>query len=201
MIIQLKRGTTAQAAAWVGAEGSLFVDLTAKLVYVHDGVTAGGSLVGGLSTTAVNQLIDDKLATFEVAVADVDGLTEALADTLKTADIGTKVATLTAGKIPVGELPAIPTSGVTGLDTALAAKVDDTEVGVSIATLVGGKVPAGQLPDPVVVPVKATGAELSTGTDDAKFATAAALNALLTEIGFTKDGNGDWKLDAGVVAA
>lgn len=201
MIIQLKRGTTAQAAAWVGAEGSLFVDLTAKLVYLHDGTTAGGSLLGGLSTAAVNQLIDDKLAAFEVAVADVDGLTEALADTLKTADIGTKVAGLTGGKIDVDEIPAIPTSGVTGLDTALAAKVDDTEVGVSIATLVAGKVPTDQLPDPVAVPVKATGAELSAGTDDAKFATALALNALLTEIGFTKDGNGDWKLDAGVVAA
>lgn len=201
MIIQLKRGTTAQAAAWVGAEGSLFIDLTTKLVYVHDGATAGGSLVGGLSTAAVNQLIDDKLAAFEVAVADVDGLAEALADTLKIADIGTKVAGLTAGKIAVDEIPEIPTSGVTGLDTALAAKVDDTEVGSSIATLVAGKVPADQLPDPVAVPVKATGAELSTGTDDAKFATAAALNALLTEIGFTKDGNGDWKLDAGVVAA
>jgi hypothetical protein len=201
MIIQLKRGTTAQAAAWVGAEGSLFVDLTAKLVYVHDGVTAGGSLVGGLSTAAVNQLIDDKLATFEVAVADVTGLTEALADTLKTADIGTKVATLTAGKIPVGEIPAIPTSGVTGLDDALTAKLDADEVGTSVASLVGGKVPAGQLPDPVAVPVKATGAELIAGTDDAKFATAAAMLALLTDIGFTKDGNGDWKLDAGVVAA
>lgn len=199
MIIQLKRGTTAQAAAWVGAEGSLFVDLTTKLVYVHDGATAGGSLVGGLSTTAVNQLIDDKLAAFEVAVADVDGLTEALADTLKTADIGTKVATLTAGKIPVGQIPAIPTSGVTGLDTALGSKVDDSEVGSSIATLVGGKVPTDQLPDPVVVPVKATGVELIAGIDDAKFATAAAMLALLTDIGFTKDGNGDWKLDAGVV--
>lgn len=158
MIIQLKRGTTAQAAAYVGAEGSLFVDLDLKLVYVHDGATAGGALVGGLNTAAVNQLINDKFDT--LAIADVAGLQEALDATVKS-----------------------------------------TDVGVSVASLVGGKVPASQLPDPVEVPVKATGAELIAGTDDAKFATAAALLALLTDIGFTKDGNGDWKLDAGVVAA
>ncbi len=52
------------------------------------------------------------------------------------------------------------------------------------ADLVGGKVPAGQLHDPPTVPVKASGAELRTATDDAKFLTpksvadAAALVAL-----------------------
>ncbi|MNQ76567.1 hypothetical protein D3C85_914100 [compost metagenome] len=46
---------------------------------------------------------------------------------------------------------------------------------------------------------KATGAELIAGADDVKFATAASLLALLNDIGFTKDGNGDWKLAAGVV--
>lgn len=157
MIIQLKRGTTAQAAAWTGVEASLFVDLTTKLVYVHDGVTVGGTLVSGLSATAINQLIDTKLDT--LAITDIAGLTAALADTLKNADIGERVA-----------------------------------------SLVGGKVPAGQLPDPVVVPVKATGAELIAGVDDTKFATAASILALLTDIGFTNDGNGNWTLDSGVVA-
>ena len=48
-----------------------------------------------------------------------------------------------------------------------------------------GKVPAGQLPDPPAVPTKASGAELRTATDDAKFLTpksvadAAALVALV----------------------
>jgi hypothetical protein len=156
MIHQVKRGTTAEAAAWKGLEGSLFVDLTTKLVYVHDGVTVGGTLVSGLSEAAINLLIDAKMDTLDIAA--IAGLVEALADTLKTADIGDKVA-----------------------------------------SLVGGKVPAGQLPDPVVVPVKTTGAEVIAGLDDAKFVTAASLLALLTDMGFSKDVNGEWKLDSGVV--
>jgi hypothetical protein len=158
MIIQIKRGVTAVAATWVGVEGSLFIDLTTKLVYVHDGVTVGGTLVSGLSQAAINQLIDTKLDAQTLAIADITGLETALADTLKTADIGN-----------------------------------------TVASLVGGKVPVGQLPDPVVVPVKATGAELITGTDDTKFATAASLLLLLADIGFTKDGNGEWHLESGVV--
>ncbi|QBJ02726.1 virion structural protein [Pseudomonas phage Psa21] len=160
MIVQVKRGTTAEAAAWVGLEGTFFVDLTAKLVYVHDGATAGGTLVGGLNTAAVQALIDASLEDLEVEITKVTGLTEALADLVKS-----------------------------------------DAVGVTVASLVDGKVPAGQLPDPVVVPVKATGAELIEGTDDAKFVTAASLLALLTDMGFSKDVNGDWKLDAGAVEA
>ena len=127
MIIQVKRGTTAEAAARVGLEGTFFIDLDTKLVYVHDGVTVGGTLVSGLGEAAVNQLIDTKLEA--LVIADIEGL-----------------------------------------ETALAA-----------------------------IPVKATGAELIAGTDNAKFATAASLLALLNDIGFTKDGNGDWHLAAGVV--
>lgn len=69
---------------------------------------------------------------------------------------------------------AIAIADVSGLATALAAKAD----------LVGGKVPSAQLPDPPTVPVKASGAELRTATNDDKFLTpksvadAAALVAL-----------------------
>lgn len=46
----LRRGTAAEAAAYTGGEGELFVDLDNNQVYVHDGVTAGGTaLVGGAS--------------------------------------------------------------------------------------------------------------------------------------------------------
>jgi len=46
----LRRGTAAEAAAYTGGEGELFVDLDNNQVYVHDGVTAGGvPLVGGAS--------------------------------------------------------------------------------------------------------------------------------------------------------
>ena len=47
--LQLRRGTAAEAAAFTGAVGELFIDTQNKLVYLHDGVTAGGVLVGGSS--------------------------------------------------------------------------------------------------------------------------------------------------------
>ncbi len=45
--LQLRRGTAAEAAALTGAQGELFIDVDNKLVYLHDGVTAGGIQVGG----------------------------------------------------------------------------------------------------------------------------------------------------------
>lgn len=102
------------------------------------------------------------------------------------------------GKAFVADVNGVGTwKQLTSADVTDVLKTAD--VGNTVASLVGGKVPAGQLPDPVAVPVKATGAELIAGVDDAKFATAASLLALLNDIGFTKDGNGDWKLAAGVV--
>lgn len=158
MQFQVKRGSTAQAAAWIGAEGSFFIDLTLKLLYIHDGVTAGGELVGGLNEAATNALIAQALQGQTLTIADIVGLDDALADTVKTDQVGTSVASLVAGKVPVE-----------------------------------------QLPEPVEVPVAASGAELVEGTDATKFATAQALLALLTDIGFSKDGDGNWVLDAGVV--
>lgn len=40
--IRRRRGTTAQHAAFTGAEGEVTVDTTLNTVRVHDGVTAGG---------------------------------------------------------------------------------------------------------------------------------------------------------------
>ena len=39
---KLRRGTTAETAAFTGAEGELFVDIETKKLYLHDGVTQGG---------------------------------------------------------------------------------------------------------------------------------------------------------------
>lgn len=109
MIIRLRRGTTAEAVAHVGLDGSVFIDSELKLLYLHDGVTVGGTLVGGVSEARVQQLIETYLDTFTVAVADVTGLTAALADTVKVAELGTTVATLDEGKIPVVQIPVIET--------------------------------------------------------------------------------------------
>ncbi|HEY2951715.1 MAG TPA: hypothetical protein VGK40_03975, partial [Verrucomicrobiae bacterium] len=41
--VKLRRGTTAQHAAFTGALGEVTVDTTKKTVVVHDGATPGGS--------------------------------------------------------------------------------------------------------------------------------------------------------------
>lgn len=48
-----------------------------------------------------------------------------------------------------------------------------------------GKVPSGQLPDPPSVPVKATGAELRTATNDAKFLTPKSVADAAALVGLT----------------
>lgn len=45
MTIQFKRGTTDSTATYVGAVGEVTVDTDEKALVVHDGVTAGGSLM------------------------------------------------------------------------------------------------------------------------------------------------------------
>ena len=52
--LQFRRGNTAAVAATTGAVGELIVDTTTNQVYLQDGVTAGGHLVGGGSGTVTS---------------------------------------------------------------------------------------------------------------------------------------------------
>ena len=45
--VRIRRGTTAQHATFVGADGEVTFDTTKKVLVVHDGVTAGGKPVDG----------------------------------------------------------------------------------------------------------------------------------------------------------
>jgi len=47
--VQLRRGTATQHSTFTGAEGEVTYDTTNKKLKVHDGSTAGGNLVGGIS--------------------------------------------------------------------------------------------------------------------------------------------------------
>lgn len=105
MIIQIKRGTSTEAAVHLGLEGTLFIDLDAKSLYLHDGVKAGGYAVVGLTTEQVNQLISASLASFEIESTKVIGLTDALNDMVKTADIGASIASLVGGTVPMDQMP------------------------------------------------------------------------------------------------
>jgi len=50
--LQLRRGTAAEAAAFTGAQGELFIDTENNTAYLHDGTTAGGHAVGGSSSSS-----------------------------------------------------------------------------------------------------------------------------------------------------
>ena len=54
--VQWKRGTSVQNNTYTGAIGEITVDTTAKQLRLHDGSTAGGTIIGGASTTATNLL-------------------------------------------------------------------------------------------------------------------------------------------------
>ena len=54
--VQLKRGTATQNNTYTGAIGELTVDTTSKQLRLHDGVTAGGTTIGGASSTSTNLL-------------------------------------------------------------------------------------------------------------------------------------------------
>ena len=126
----------------------------------------------------------DIFATFILAAEPASTLANWIALPVPT-DVVQSVAGL-QGAISAGALKtalAIAIADVSGLATALAAKAD----------LVGGKVPSAQLPDPPTVPVKASGAELRTATNDDKFLTpksvadAAVLVALTDASTITVD--------------
>jgi hypothetical protein len=54
--VQIRRGTSAENAAFTGIAGELIYTTDDKKIYVHDGINAGGSLVSGApgDITAVN---------------------------------------------------------------------------------------------------------------------------------------------------
>lgn len=58
--VQLRRGTTAEHASFIGAEGELTIDTTRDIAIVHDGVKLGGHELVGVAAT--NQSIVNKVS-------------------------------------------------------------------------------------------------------------------------------------------
>lgn len=226
MIVKFKRGNTAAAAAHTGAEGTIFIDLELGQLRLHDGILAGGVVLAGLTQTQVEDLITGALTDLEVAISAVTGLQAALDDKVSVqtlselnlaisavtglqgaldgkvdnSEIGTSIATLVAGKVPVDQLPAVVAYVVevanvaalpgVGVANVLYVTVDDDGIHRY-------KVDAYVRLNPVVdVPVVATEAEVLAGTEPDAFVSPATLFALLTQIGFSRDGGGVWTLDA-----
>jgi hypothetical protein len=51
--LRLKRGTTTQNNSYTGPPGELTVDTTANQLRLHNGTTAGGSIISGLTVTSI----------------------------------------------------------------------------------------------------------------------------------------------------
>lgn len=76
--LQLRRGTAVEAAAFTGADGELYVDVTNKKVYLHDGVTQGGHPVDTtLDEAVLTALIDAKQDALEsgTSIKTINGST------------------------------------------------------------------------------------------------------------------------------
>jgi hypothetical protein len=73
--LQLRRGTAAEAAAFTGAVGELFIDTQNKLVYLHDGVTAGGVLVGGSGGSSGSAVVSGSVSGNTLTLTNSDSST------------------------------------------------------------------------------------------------------------------------------
>lgn len=138
----LRFATAADAAQFTGLSGQLALVLETKQVFVHDGVTAGGVLVG-LSEAAVNALISDALAGLEIG--SIEGLQAALDAKASSEDLTaleTALQTAIDGKIDEAAAQALVDAAVSGLataeavaalETSVAAKADKTFVDTELA--------------------------------------------------------------------
>jgi hypothetical protein len=59
--VQIRRGTDAENAAFTGQEGELVYTTDTKDLYVHDGSTAGGTVVGSLTGIADDSITFAKI--------------------------------------------------------------------------------------------------------------------------------------------
>ena len=73
--ILLKRGNTAENDAYTGPEGEITLDTEAKQLRIHDGVTAGGTVVGSGGTPAPSEslVLIDTVTELPVTFQCIDG--------------------------------------------------------------------------------------------------------------------------------
>lgn len=77
--VRLRRGTTAQHAAFTGAEGEVTFDTSKKVLVIHDGVTAGGKPVDGFVKFNPGSLLTSQTIAGPLNLTGGDADTYALA--------------------------------------------------------------------------------------------------------------------------
>lgn len=66
--VKYRRGTTTEHATFTGAVGEITVDTTKKTAVVHDGVTAGGSVLA--TESRAKEIAEEEIATDKIFVPD-----------------------------------------------------------------------------------------------------------------------------------
>lgn len=140
-VLQLRRGTTAQNDAFTGAEGEVTVDTEKKTLRVHDGATAGGTVLAKKSEIPDITGKADKASLAPVATsgkyADLSG-TPTIPDISGKADKASLAAVATTGAY--NDLTGKPTLGALAAKDKVAYGTDIT--GTPIIPVVPTKVSA-----------------------------------------------------------
>lgn len=111
--VLLLRGSTAQNDTYTGPAGEVTIDVTTKSLRVHDGSTAGGSLVSGSAQVqgmidSVSDRIDSTDADVLTVQGDISDIQSALGTKFDASQVGAAegAASLDAGgKVPTNQLP------------------------------------------------------------------------------------------------
>ena len=167
-LLKLRRGTTTQHNTFTGAEGEVTVDTTKDTLVVHDGATAGGF---ALLRQDVNNLGTGAITSTHIA----DG-TIVNGDINASAGIAhTKLASITAGSVLMGNASAVPTA------TALTGDVTISSTGVT--TISAGAVVTADIADSAVTSAKIADGAIVNGDINASAAIADTKLATISTAG------------------
>jgi len=154
--ILIKRGNTQTISNYTGPHGELILNTDDNTVYVQDGVTQGGHLIGGNATTFATTL-----ANLQTEVGNIAGITG-------------NVAVLEAFFANANILSI--TSNVSGLQTAVAANASN--ISVLQTQVYGNANVATYLPtDPTVTGIQANIVAANTAIVTANTAVVSYVNA------------------------
>ena len=127
--VQIRRGTSAENAAFTGIAGELIYTTDDKKIYVHDGINAGGSLVSGApgDITAVNA--GTGLSGGGVAGDVTLNIASSGVDTTQLADNAVNTAKITDSAVTTAKIAnAAVTADKLGSNSVTTAKIADAAV-------------------------------------------------------------------------